>query len=165
MDVITERVMEQSPWTMLFAEDIVICDETREGLEGKLERWGEEWENRGQKVIRTNTENMCCNRQNQLKDINLLGEIVKRTEKFKYLVLYVEETAELQMEVNSRIQAGWNNWKRLSDVMCARSINLKLKGKLYKTVVRPAIIYGAETWSLKKIFEKEMDVAEMRMLR
>ena len=34
-----------------------------------------------------------------------------------------------------------------------------------KTVVRPAMMYGAETWAVKKAHEKKLDVAEMRMLR
>ena len=32
-------------------------------------------------------------------------------------------------------------------------------------VVRPAMMYGAETWAVKKAQEKKLDVAEMRMLR
>ena len=32
-------------------------------------------------------------------------------------------------------------------------------------MVRPALIYGAETWAAKKAHEKKLDVAEMRMLR
>ena len=40
-----------------------------------------------------------------------------------------------------------------------------VKGKVYKTVVRPAMMYGAETWAVKKTQEKKLDVAEMRMLR
>ena len=39
------------------------------------------------------------------------------------------------------------------------------KGKVYKTVVRPAMMYGAETWAVKKTQQKKLDVAEMRMLR
>ena len=38
-------------------------------------------------------------------------------------------------------------------------------GKVYKMVVRPAMMYGAETWAVKKAQEKKLDVAEMRMLR
>ena len=49
--------------------------------------------------------------------------------------------------------------------MCDRRISLRVKGKVYKTVVRPAIMYGAETRALKKAQEKKLDVAEMRMLR
>ena len=50
-------------------------------------------------------------------------------------------------------------------VLCDRRITLRVKGKVYKTVVRPAMMYGAETWAVKKAKEKKLDVAEMRMLR
>ena len=36
---------------------------------------------------------------------------------------------------------------------------------VYRTVVRPALMCGAETWALKKAQEKKLEVAEMRMLR
>ena len=39
------------------------------------------------------------------------------------------------------------------------------QGKVYRTVVRPALMYRAETWALKKAQEKKLEVAEMRMLR
>ena len=42
---------------------------------------------------------------------------------------------------------------------------MKIKGKVYRTMVRPALVYGVETWALKKAQEKKLEVAEMRMLR
>ena len=42
---------------------------------------------------------------------------------------------------------------------------MKIKGKVYRTVVRPALMYGAETWALKKAHDNKLEVAEMRMLR
>ena len=33
---------------------------------------------------------------------------------------------------------------------------MKIKGKVYRTVVRPALMYGAETWALKKAQEEEI---------
>ena len=39
------------------------------------------------------------------------------------------------------------------------------QGKVYRTEVRPTLVYGAETWALKKAQEKKLEVAEMRMLR
>ena len=42
---------------------------------------------------------------------------------------------------------------------------MKIKGKVYRTVVRPTLMYGAETWVLKKAQERKLEVAEMRMLR
>ena len=64
-----------------------------------------------------------------------------------------------------RIQSGWKNWKRISGILCDRRIGFRVKGKVYKTVVRLAMMYGAETWAMKKAQEKKLDVAEMRMLR
>ena len=37
MDRLTDEVRREPPWTMLFADDIVICEETREELEQRLE--------------------------------------------------------------------------------------------------------------------------------
>ena len=39
------------------------------------------------------------------------------------------------------------------------------QGKVYRTEVRPALMYGAETWALKKAQENKLEVAEIRMLR
>ena len=39
MDRLTDEVRREPPWTMLFADDIVICEETREEVEQRLESW------------------------------------------------------------------------------------------------------------------------------
>ena len=39
------------------------------------------------------------------------------------------------------------------------------QGKVYRTVIRPALMYRAETPALKKAQERKFEVAEMRMLR
>ena len=75
------------------------------------------------------------------------------------------EDGELDVEINHRVQCGWNAWRKLTGVLCDKKISARLKGKVYKTAVRPAMTYGSETWAIKKAQEKRMDVAEMRMLR
>ena len=42
---------------------------------------------------------------------------------------------------------------------------MKLKGRAYKTVVRPALLYGAETWATTRGQEARLEVNEMRLLR
>ena len=51
----------------------------------------------------------------------------------------------LDAEITHRVQSGWNNWRKTSWVLCDRKINVKIKGIVYNTVVRPAMLYGAES--------------------
>ena len=90
---------------------------------------------------------------------------IKRVNSFKYLGSVLDEEGNMEREVSHRIQAGWNNWRAASGVLCDRRVPLKLKGKFHKAVVRPAMLYGTETASMRKVEERRMDVAEMRMLR
>ncbi|KAK3517754.1 hypothetical protein QTP70_018322 [Hemibagrus guttatus] len=55
MDQLSEEVRQESPWTMMFADDIVICSESREQVEENLERWRFALERRGMKVSRSMT--------------------------------------------------------------------------------------------------------------
>ena len=84
---------------------------------------------------------------------------------FKYLGSSIEETGGMATEITQRVSAAWRNWKRSSGVLCDRRMPVKLKGKVYKTVVRPALLYGAETWATTRGQEARLEVNEMRMLR
>ncbi|KAK9166421.1 hypothetical protein Scep_001612 [Stephania cephalantha] len=48
---------------------------------------------------------------------------------------------------------------------CDRNVPTKLKGKFYRTAIRPAMLYGSECWAVKQQQLHKMNVAEMRMLR
>ena len=46
-----------------------------------------------------------------------------------------------------------------------KKVPIKLKDKLYKTVIKPTMTYGAECWAVRKKDENRLHVAEMMMLR
>ncbi|KAK3557885.1 hypothetical protein QTP86_003278 [Hemibagrus guttatus] len=52
MDQLSEEDRQESPWTMMFADNIVICSESREQVGENLERWRFALERRGMKVNR-----------------------------------------------------------------------------------------------------------------
>ncbi|KAK3506431.1 hypothetical protein QTP70_002157 [Hemibagrus guttatus] len=165
MDQLSEEVRMESPWTMMFADDIVICSESREQVEENLERWRFALERRGMKVSRSKTEYMCVNEREGSGTVRLQGEEVKKVQEFKYLGSTVQSNGECGKEVKKRVQAGWNGWRKVSGVMCDQKISARIKGKVYRTVVRPAMLYGLETVSLRKRQESELEVAELKMLR
>ncbi|KAK3559780.1 hypothetical protein QTP86_020729 [Hemibagrus guttatus] len=165
MDQLSVEVRQESPWTMMFADDIVICSESREQVEENLERWRFALERRGMKVSGSKTEYMCVNEREGSGTVRLQGEEVKKVQEFKYLGSTVQSNGECGKEVKKRVQAGWNGWRKVSGVLCERKISARIKGKVYRTVVRPAMLYGLETVSLRKRQEAELEVAELKMLR
>ena len=56
MDELTGQIQDEVPWCMLFADDIVLVDETKKVINAKLELWRETLETRGFKISRTKTE-------------------------------------------------------------------------------------------------------------
>ncbi|KAK3568074.1 hypothetical protein QTP86_029710 [Hemibagrus guttatus] len=165
MGQLSEEVRQESPWTMMFADGIVICSESREQVEENLERWRFALERRGMKVSGSKTEYMCVNEREGSGTVRLQGEEVKKVQEFKYLGSTVQSNGECGKEVKKRVQAGWNGWRKVSGVLCDRKISARIKGKVYRTVVRAAMLYGLETVSLRKRQESELEVAELKMLR
>ena len=165
MDRITDDIREEAPWTMMFADDIVICSESKEWLEQKLESWRYALERRGMKVNRRKTEYMCVNERQVKGTVKMQGEEVAKVEDFKYLGSIVQSNGECGREVKKRVQAGWNGWRIMSGVICDRRVSARVKGKVYRVAVRPAMLYGLETVALTKRQEAEMEVAELKILR
>ncbi|KAK3544003.1 hypothetical protein QTP70_032763, partial [Hemibagrus guttatus] len=98
MDQLSEEVRQESPWTMMFVDDIVICSESREQVEENLERWRFALERRGMKVSRSKTEYMCVNEREESGTVRLQGEEVKKVQEFKYLGSTVQSNGECGKE-------------------------------------------------------------------
>ena len=122
-------------------------------------------ERRGKKVSRSKTEYLCINGGNDDETVKMEDAKVPRAKKFKYLGSTVQESGGCEREVKKRVQAGWNGWRRVSGVICDRRLPARVKGKVYSSMVRPAMVYGLETVAVTKKQVEEMEVAEMKMLR
>ena len=77
----------------------------------------------------------------------------------------VQESGGCEREVKKRVQAGSNGWRKVSGVICDKRLPARVKGNVYSSVVRPAMVYGLETVAVTKKQVEEMEVAEMKMLR
>jgi len=93
IDELTREIQEEVPWCMLFADDIVLIDETKGGLNEKLERWRHRLESRGFRLGRSKTEYLRCGISRVEEDggeVTMCEIVVVRVEKFKYLGSIVE---------------------------------------------------------------------------
>ena len=115
MDRLTDKVRREPLWTMLFADDIVICKGIREEVERRLESWRYTLEKRGMKVSRSEIEYLCINGGNDDETVKMEDTKVPRVKEFKYLGSTVQESGGCEREVKKRVQAGWNGWRRVSE--------------------------------------------------
>ena len=99
------------------------------------------------------------------KMISLDGDNIEVVDRFSYLGDVISTEGGAQEAVTSRIRSAWKKFKEVSNVICGRSISLKVRGTLYKSYVRNAPTYGAECWALKMEDERRLKTTEMRMLR
>ncbi len=56
MDVLTRSIQGEVPWCMLFVDDIVLIDESRQGVNDKLEVWRQTLESKGFRLSRNKME-------------------------------------------------------------------------------------------------------------
>ena len=144
-------------------------DETKSGMNDKLELWRRTLETRGFRLSRNKTEYVACRfsggEEEDQTVVKLDGSTIPVSKYFRYLGSVIQDDAEIKKDVDHRIQTGWLRWRAATGVLCDRNVPAKLKGKFYRTVVRPALLYGAECWAISKKHEQSLGVAEMRMLR
>ena len=93
--------------------------------------------------------------------ISLDGDNIEVVDRFSYLGDVVSTEGGAQEAVTSRIRSAWKKFKEVSNVICGRSISLKVRGTLYKSYVRNALTYGAEYWALKMEDERRLKTTEM----
>ena len=163
MDVISKEVGRGPSHAMLFADDLVLCESTREEAEEQLEVWRNAIENKELRVSRKQTEYLppssCYDK------VKFGGEEIKNVTTFKYLESMFDAEDGTTTDCKNRVRLAWNKWREVTGVICDKKVPVKLKHKIYKTVIRPTMTYGAECWTMKKKDEMLMNKTEMRMLR
>ena len=118
-----------------------------------LELWRQTLESKGFRVSRTKTEYMRCDFSTTAQEegvVSLEGQVVPRKDTFRYLGSMLQRDGDIDADVSHRIKAGWMKWRQASGILCDKRVPQKLKGKFYRTAIRPAMLYGVECWPTKK---------------
>jgi hypothetical protein len=76
----------------------------------------------------------------------------------------LQKDEHIDEDLSHRIKAGWLKWRQASGVLYDPKVPLKLKDKFYISVIRSAMLYGAEYWSTKRRHIQQLIVAKMCML-
>jgi hypothetical protein len=132
---------------MLLADDVVLVDVSRTGVDQKLELWRRTLEAKGFRLSRSKMEYMKCDfsaTTQEEGDVRLDGHVVLKKDTFRYLGSMLQKNEDIDEDVSHIIKASWLKWRQASGVFCDPRVPLKLKGKFYRTAIRPTMLYGAE---------------------
>ena len=166
LDTISNEFKKGLPWELLFADDLAIMAESEEEAQRKWLRWQIGMESKGLKVNTGKTEVLVIGKNpTKVSIVDKEGKTLKQVESFKYLGATFSSDGGSETTVRSRVKAAWCKWRELGPVIADKKIPVKLKVKLYTTVVRPVLLYGAECWTGGSKIERLLEATEMRMLR
>ena len=101
----------------LFADDVVLVDESQAGVNRKLELCRQTLESKGFRLSRTKIEYMRCDfggAAQEEGDVSLEDQLMPKKDTFRYLESMLQRDGDIDADVSHRIKAGWIEFRRSS---------------------------------------------------
>ena len=92
-------------------------------------------------------------------------EILPYTGSQKYLGRKFTFSNQAQVEIEARIQAGWNKFWLFKQELLSRCYPIRDRLRLFSGTVTPTILYGCASWTMTVSLEEKLRSAQRRMLR
>ena len=89
----------------------------------------------------------------------------ERVNSFVYLGTLITTYNNTPAKINNRITVANRCYFGLVNILKVINLNIKYKVLIYKTLMKPVLMYGGETWVLSKADELRLGVFERKILR
>jgi hypothetical protein len=83
---------------------------------------------------------------------------------FRYLGTTITNQNLIQVDIKRRLNSGKACCHSVQNLLSSRLLSKNIKIRIYKTIILPVVLYGCETWSLRRE-EHGLGVFENRVLR
>ena len=149
-----------------YADDTTLMEEIEEELKSLLMKVKEESEKVGLKFNIQKTKIMASG---PITSWQMDGETVETVADFIFLGFKIMADGDCSHEIKTRLLLGRKVMTNLESILKCRDITLSTKVHLFKAMVFPVVMYGGETWTIKKAEHCRIDVFELccwrRLLR
>ena len=82
--------------------------------------------------------------------MELLCDEMETVKDFCYLEDRQNASVGCETAVIARVRIGWMKFRECGELLLGRRFSLKMKGMVYLSSVRSAMLYGSETWCLRE---------------
>ena len=89
------------------------------------------------------------------------GEIVETVADFIFLDTKITADGDFSHEIKRCLLFGRNIMTNLDSILKSRDIILPTKVRLVKAMVSPVVLYGCESWTIKKAEHRRTDAFEL----
>ena len=89
------------------------------------------------------------------------GETMETVTDFIFLGSKITADGDCSHEIKRRLLLGKNVMANLDSTLKSRNINLPTKVCLVKAMVFPVVMYGCESWTIKKAEHRRIDAFEL----
>ena len=131
-----------------YAVDTTLMAESEEELKSLLMKVKVESENVGLKLNIQKTKIMASS---PITSWEIDGETVETVSDFIFLDSKITADGDCSHEIKSRLLLGRKVMTNLDSILKSRDITLPTKVRLVKAMVFPVIVYGCESWTVKKV--------------
>ena len=149
-----------------YADDTTLMAESKKELKSLLMKVKEESEKVGLKLNIQKTKIMACR---PIISWKIGGEIVETVSDFIFLGSKITVDGDCSHEIKKRLLLGRKVMTNLDSILKSRDITLSTKVSLVKGIVFPIVMYGCESWTIKKAEGRRVDAFELwcwrRLLR
>ena len=145
-----------------YADDNTLMAESEEDLKSLLMTVKEESEKVGLKLNIQKMKNMASG---PITSWEIDGETVETVSDFIFLGSKITADGDCSHEIKRRLLLGRKVMTNLDSIFKIRNITLPTKVCLVKAVVFPVVMYGCESWTVKKAGHRRIVAFELRCWR
>ena len=141
------KIAERNINNFRYADDITLMAESEEELKSLLMKVKEKSEKVGLKL---NTQKMKIMASGPIPSWQIDGETVETVADFSFLGSKITTDGDCSHEIKRRLLLGRKVMTYLDSIFKSRDITLPTKVRLVKAMVFPVVLYGCESWTMKK---------------
>ena len=141
------KIAERNINNLRYADDTTLLAENEKELKSLLMKVKEESEKVGLKLNIQKTKIMASN---PITSWQINGKTVETVADFIFLGSKITADGDCSHEFKRRLLLGRKVMTKLYSILKSRDFTLPIKFHLVKAMVFPVIIYGCESWTIKK---------------